>query len=117
MTLNTKAHVQIVSTNLFQLEALPEKMKYKVTYCFQGTYIRAMLVDAYKFAGNNWDVEFSNKVSMFTSYSMRQLISSTHDLGSISISAEISSRKLSRQPVYIFDMKMFAGHQHNLAAV
>ncbi|XP_038046366.1 ectonucleoside triphosphate diphosphohydrolase 8-like [Patiria miniata] len=48
-----------------ELEALPDKMKYKITYCFQATYVAALL-DAYGFEDSNWKLEFNTKISGVT---------------------------------------------------
>ncbi|XP_022080921.1 ectonucleoside triphosphate diphosphohydrolase 8-like [Acanthaster planci] len=46
-----------------ELKVLPEKMKYKILYCFRSMFIRALLFDAYKFDEKTWDIEFTSEVN------------------------------------------------------
>ena len=42
-------------------------MKYKVTYCFQIMYIKALLFDAFKFDASNWEIDFTLQVKSLIS--------------------------------------------------
>ncbi|XP_071793441.1 ectonucleoside triphosphate diphosphohydrolase 8-like isoform X1 [Asterias amurensis] len=46
-----------------ELNRLPEQFKFKLRFCFQGMYIRIILLEAFKFEESNWDMEFTLKVN------------------------------------------------------
>ncbi|XP_038046763.1 uncharacterized protein LOC119720971 [Patiria miniata] len=46
-----------------ELKVLPDKMKYKLAFCFRSMFIRSLLFDAYKFNEANWDIEFASEVN------------------------------------------------------